>query len=242
MTYISLILTIICGLFFLIGIILYKKSHNKEKLSNYAVSIAFTVMIGLIIFDLVPEIKESFSYSYLVAILLGIFILKFLDLFVPNHEHNHKEKNDNLKEHKAHLYHIGIITILALFLHNLIEGASLCAISLNDLKAGSLMCLGVSLHNLPFGFEIGSYLSDKKNTTWYIILLVLSAFLGGLITILFGMVNDYLEGILISITIGMILYIVVFELSKEMWEKRYTKDIYYGMLLGVIIMLLAFNL
>lgn len=242
MKLISLLLTLICGLVFLLGIKLYKSSKDKEKLGNIAISMAFVVMIGLILFDLIPEIKDNFHYPYIIAIILGLVVLKTLDLFVPNHEHHHTEKNDNIKEHNAHLNHLGIITILALFLHNLIEGASLCAISENDLKAGLLMCLGVSLHNLPFGFELGADLTKQNDDKLYLLGLVLSSFIGGLITILFGEPNSYIVGLFISITIGMLIYIIFFELLREIIAKKNQKEIYYGMLIGIIIMLVAFNL
>ena len=53
---------------------------------------------NLILFDLIPEIKDNFHYPYIIAIILGLVVLKTLDLFVPNHEHHHTEKNDNIKD------------------------------------------------------------------------------------------------------------------------------------------------
>ena len=76
MKLISLLLTLICGLVFLLGIKLYKSSKDKEKLGNIAISMAFVVMIGLILFDLIPEIKDNFHAKGLTEAKKKLDILK----------------------------------------------------------------------------------------------------------------------------------------------------------------------
>ena len=55
----GIILTIITGLFFLIGGLISFKTKDKEKLNRFSVSLAFVIMNNLIICDLLPEIIES---------------------------------------------------------------------------------------------------------------------------------------------------------------------------------------
>ena len=50
----ALLLTLISGLFFLIGIIVYKFIKHKKELTIGAMGCAFVVIIGLIALDLIP--------------------------------------------------------------------------------------------------------------------------------------------------------------------------------------------
>ena len=52
----GIILTVVAGLFFLIGGLISLKTKDKEKLNRFSVSLAFVIMLNLIIVDLLPEI------------------------------------------------------------------------------------------------------------------------------------------------------------------------------------------
>ena len=95
---VGLLLAFLSGLFFVVGFIIANKAENKEKLSYFAVSLAFVVMLNLIIFDLVPEVLEIFDGNILLGItniVLGMTILKLLDLFIPDHHHKHEDNNQH---------------------------------------------------------------------------------------------------------------------------------------------------
>lgn len=233
----GLLLTFITGLFFIIGILFNIFLKNNKKLSDLSVAMAFIVVLNLIIFDIGPEVFESISLYSIAFLILGIGILKVLDVLVPHHHHNHKEVHDNVKEHNAHLEHISIVTLMALMLHNIIECMALYKLTQTDLKAGVLMCIAVGLHNLPLGFQIGSCI--KENKFLYTIMLSFSGFLGGLIVFFIGSMPEMLEGYLLAFTLGMLIYLEIFELTKELWESR--KNLYslYGVIIGLIIVVLT---
>lgn len=233
---ISLLLTLISGLFFLVGIILYKIAKNKEKLNLISIGSGGVILLGLMVTDLIPELWEIGRWWLILFIFLGLSILMLLDLFIPHHEHNHKEKKDDIKEHHGHIIHIGLMTLMALLLHNFVEGIALYNISENSLKAGVLMTLGIGLHNLPFGLQIASY--DKNNKNILILLLVLSGLAGGILARFFGELNELLLGAVIAITLGMIIHLFFFELLKEVINNRKKKETKYGIIIGIIILIL----
>ena len=167
----GIILTILIGLFFLIGIIFFEKVKNKEKMSLFTTSLAFIVLIGLLFLDLLPELIEGFKIYTLLFAILGFVLLILLDKLIPHHHHEHHDINDDKKDHNLHLQHIGMITIISLAIHNMIEGLTLYSISMNDLKSGILMMISVALHNIPLGFQIGSSLSKNKSNILLVILL-----------------------------------------------------------------------
>ena len=237
--YLGIIFTILVGLFFLIGIILLNNSKHKDKMSIFTISLAFVVLIGLLLFDLLPELLETKNTLLLIPSLIGLIFLILIDKLIPHHHHEHLENNDNIEEHKEHLNHIGIVTIISLAIHNMIEGLTLYSVTLTSIKSGLLMMLGISLHNIPLGFQIGNSLNKNKYSKLLIFILCISSFLGSLIIILFGSLSENIINILLSITFGMLLYILIFELLHEILVSLKKKETIYGIIIGVIILIIT---
>ncbi len=236
----KLLINLIAGLFFLIGVIIATIKPNNKNLTNFSISTAFIVLIYLLLFDILPETIELFENHnkiyIILGILFGLLILIILEKLIPHHDH-YKEIN----HHENHLSHIGIMTSLALIIHNLVEGMSIYAITSTNLKAGLICVIGVGLHNIPFGIEITTLLNqEKKSKKWiYITLLTISTFIGGLIISLFEQyLTNIIIGLLLSISIGMIIYLILFELLIELKE-NFTKQSIYGIITGIILMIIS---
>ena len=229
----ALLLTFLSGLFYLVGIIIYKFVKHKNELTVAAISCAAVVIIGLIVFDLAPELIEQDNAWLFVFVILGFVLLFLIDKLIPHHHHKHHAHDETTKEHKDRLEHVSTITILALSMHNLIEGMALYSISLESIRSGILMLIGVGLHNLPFGFQI----AGTKNKL-LVFLLVISAFLGGLVVFFFGNIDEFLQGVVIALSMGMLLHILLFELFKEIRENIRQKATIYGIIIGVILLII----
>ena len=216
MNFFGLILTLIVGLFILLGSLLATKFSNNKRFTDFSISLAFGVVFALILFELLPEVYEVLSIDLslfktilciIILSLIGIFILKILDSFIPHHEHevhhNHTHKNDNC--HNEHLKHIGLISASAIIVHNIIEGMSLYLVSSASIISGLFMCIGIGLHNIPMGLVISSTLYksnySKKNIIRISLLVSLSTFVGGIIMLFIGEVPHIIEGILLGITL-----------------------------------------
>ena len=229
----ALLLTFLSGLFYLVGIIIYKFVKHKNELTVAAIACAAVVIIGLIVFDLAPELIEQDNAWLFVFVILGFVLLFLIDKLIPHHHHKHHAHDEATKEHKDRLEHVSTITILALSMHNLIEGMALYSISLESIRSGILMLIGVGLHNLPFGFQI----AGTKNKL-LVFLLVISAFLGGLVVFFFGNIDEFLQGVVLAISMGMLLHILLFELFKEIRENIRQKMAIYGIIIGVILLII----
>ncbi len=231
----GLFLTFITGLFFLLGLFLTKVFH-KSKVNYLSNGLALVILIYLIFLDILPEILENFTYHYIIYIILGMVIIKLIDLFVPHHHHDHHELHDDKKDHNYHLNHISIITIMVLIVHNIIECIALYNVTRNGLKQGILMSIAIGLHNLPLGFQIGNQL--QKNKYFLISVLSLSGFLGGLIAAIIGQISIETELMILSFTIGMLLYLTFGELLPEVYKGRKNKNTWYGIGIGCIIIVI----
>ncbi len=242
----GIILTLIAGLFFLIGGLISLKAKDKDKLNHFSVSLALIIMLGLICKDLFPEIIElledtSRGKSIIIIIIssiIGFIILKILDLFIPDHHHEHHDNEKNKKEHLSHIEHIGILTIISLILHNIIEGFAIFGISNTNFKIGLLTSISVALHNIPLGTHIFGYIDIKHNKV-LIGALTLSSLLGGLIFLLVGDISNLVLASITYITLGMIIYIAFFELLPEVITNIKKKETKLGFLTGLIILVIS---
>lgn len=243
---IGIILTIISGIFFLVGGLIFLKVKNKDKLESFSVAVALIIMLNLIFIDLGPEIIELLNGTnktksiiiVLIFSILGFAILKFLDFFIPNHHHDHHENENNHKEHISHIHHIGTLTIISLIIHNILEGFAIFGLATNDLKIGILASISVALHNIPLGTHIFSSIEPLKNKA-LILGLTISSFLGGLIFLIIGDISNILLASITSITLGMIIYIALFELLGEVITNIKKKETIFGLLLGVLLLVIS---
>lgn len=235
-----LLINFIVGLFFLAGAFISLKNNQNKNLSNFSIGMAFSVLLILLFIDIIPETIELFDDNKLLCItagtLIGICILFLLEKIIPHHDHFKEQKH-----HNNHLNHIGIMTSLALIIHNIVEGMSIYGVSQSDLKTGLIYAIGVGLHNIPFGIEITAMFDKKSSKKMWIclILLTISTFIGGLIIfILKDNLSNFILGSLLSVTIGMILYLIFNELLIELKE-NFNKYSLYGLLIGIILMLIG---
>ncbi len=224
----AIIITLLSGLSFLIGYLITKFIKNDKKLIIFSVGFSFTIIIGLVFFDLLPECLELVKpkWAILGFAISGLLILKILDVFVPDHNHS--------SEHNHHMEHIGLISAIALMLHNVIEGTAIYSTALTDTKMGLMMSLAVAFHNIPLGIQVSSLIKNKKEKFILFLSLVLSSIIGAILINIFKItLDDGILGILISITLGMLVYISMFELLCEVKEHIKNKVLWIGMVLGV---------
>ena len=245
--YYGLILTLITGVFFLIGGLISLKIKSKEKLNAFSIALAFIIIINLLVMDLIPEILElleSYDLSFKILIIaifgiLGILVLKVLDFFIPDHHHEHHDDEIDKREHISHINHIGTLTLISLILHNLLEGFAIAGMTLNNFEVGLMICISVALHNIPLGTTIFSSLDIHKNK-FLVGVLTLSSFIGGLIFLIIGNISDLVLAIISIITLGMLIYISLLELLPEIWQNKKKKETIIGLITGVIIIVISF--
>ncbi len=239
----GLLVTFILGIFILIGVLIIRLTRNSKIIEQLSISIALGTMSSLIILDLIPEILEVFKIDniFLVIsfILLGIIILKLLDMFIPEHDYEHGLSHDCSHEN---LVHIGIISTLAIVLHNIIEGMAVYSMITENVRMGALVAIGVGLHNIPMGMIIYSTLEKEKNVKKMALLTasIFSTFIGGvLMSLISSLLNEFVIGLLICITLGMLIYITLFELIPHILHNKNKKLSILGIIIGILILFIS---
>lgn len=244
MNVIGLVLTLVLGFFIIIGAFLMHIFENKEKFLVISLSMAFGVMVSLIFLELLPESFEIFNekYSSIISIamilifsIIGFLILKILDKFIPDHE----------DDDEANLIHVGIVSSIAIILHNVIEGMAIYNTFNTSINLGILLSIGVGLHNIPLGMVLSSTfyksLSNKKKSNVIIFLISTSTFVGGLIMCIFNNVfkNEFIIGLLLSITVGMLVYINIIEILPKLIKSKDKKMIITSIIVGILILFVS---
>ncbi len=244
MNVIGLVLTLVLGFFIIIGAFLMHIFENKERFLVISLSMAFGVMASLIFLELLPESFEIFNekYSSIISIamilffsIIGFLILKILDKFIPDHE----------DDDEANLIHVGIVSSIAIILHNIIEGMAIYNTFNTSINLGILLSIGVGLHNIPLGMVLSSTfyksLSNKKKSNVIIFLISTSTFVGGLIMCIFNNVfkNEFIIGLLLSITVGMLVYINIIEILPKLIKSKDKKMIITSIIVGILILFVS---
>lgn len=243
MNIIGLISTLLLGLFIIFGAFIIHAFKNKDKFLLISLGMAFGVMMMLIFVELLPEVYEIFSennnfiISCLIIISLalgGLLLLKVLDKFIPDHDDSDAEDN---------LMHIGIVSSIAIIIHNVIEGMAVYNTMSTEVSLGILLSIGVGLHNIPLGMIISSAfyksIDNKEKSNIIIVLISLSTFVGGLIMGIFNFTNEIVIGILLSLTIGMLLYINIIEILPKLIKSDNKKTVIISVITGVIVLFLS---
>ena len=237
----ALFVTLFLGVFIVIGAMISFMVQKKQKFLDFSLAFAFSVILMLLFTDLLPEASETLGNEHFLLFLLfiigGIFVLRILDFFIPDHE----EKRHTKKCEKDNLFHIGFIASIALVLHNIIEGMAIYSTCISSLRTGIIISLGVGCHNIPLGMVITSTLyqnnQSKKKILMIILGLMLSTFVGGMIMFFMNgdSLNEIFVGTLLSLTIGMLIYICTNELYPKIRKSNNKRTCIYGILAGVIL-------
>lgn len=241
---ISFLLTILAGLSTMLGtILIFIKINNEDKIIAGSLSFASGVMISVSIFDLVPEsismLSESLSGLGVIIvtflfIMLGIIISSFIDNKLPSNYNN------------TPLYKVGIISMIAIILHNIPEGIATFISSTKDISLGLSLAIAIAMHNIPEGISISVpiYYStgSKKKALLYTFISGLSEPFGAIIAYLFLMpfINNIILGILFSLIAGIMIRISFVELlpSSNSYNENLITKLFF--IIGVIFMLLKF--
>lgn len=239
----SFIITTIAGLSTLIGTLpIFFKIKSINKFIVSALSFASGVMFSVSTFDLLIESLKLFNRNYNVIISVILFLLLFIVGMILT-----KIINDTFSDEDG-LYKLGIISMIAIILHNIPEGILTFIASNVNQKLGISLAIAIAMHNIPEGLSIAVPIyygtKSKAKALVYTFISALSEPFGALIAYLFlkNIMNNIILGILFSLVCGIMIYISVFELIKE--AKKYNEDKLLNLffIIGMIFMFITLKI
>lgn len=240
--WIPLLISSLAGFSTLIGgLVVFIKFKDKDGFISFALSFSLSVMISLSVFELIPEsiIKLNSAYGFASSIIIGlsVFLLGKIIVTKLNNKIALLSKNNNL-------YRVGVLSMIALMLHNFPEGIATFMTAYNDLSMGISLGIAIMLHNIPEGISISVPIyyatKNKAKGLFYSFISGLAEPLGAILTYL--VFKNFISNITISIVLIFVAGIMITLAIEEMLPEviKYNKKLHntIGLVLGVILVLI----
>ena len=242
----AFILSFLAGISTIIGalVIFFDKKKNN-KIVEVSLSFAAGVMTCVSLTDLLPNsfkmiLDNNSLFPKIILSLIfmtfGIIISMLIDKYLPDNNVNTDNKG---------LYKIGIISMVAIVLHNVPEGIATFITSTNNLKLGLTITIAIALHNIPEGISIAVPIyhsaNNKLKAFLYALLSGMSEVLGSILAYLFlaPLINDHVMAALYAIIAGIMIHISVYELIPGAYKESTLKNVLRYFMIGFGVMILS---
>ena len=252
----ALLLTLIAGAATGIGgaLVLFKKKLSSNFLAG-ALGVSAGVMIFISLAELFPESQaeiaaiDTFKHGkalVLIAFFAGMGIITLIDFLIPEYENPHEASGLSLDARTAAvgvleqtgnekaLHRLGIMSALAIAIHNFPEGIATFIGSLNDPQMGTGITFAIAIHNIPEGIAVAIPIyyatKSKGKALLYATLSGLSEIIGALlclaVTAVFGIEltgGGPVFPLILAAVAGIMIYISLDELlpTAEKYGKHH---------------------
>ncbi len=201
------ILTVIAAIAALAGG--YTAIKNKHRL-HVAMSLTSGLVLGLLAFDLLPEVFEGAEVTGLdpmwpmAAFVAGFLIFHFIEKFILVHEGHESEYGPH--RHPR----LGFSRAIALVGHSFLDGLSIGVAFQVSPEVGYAVALAVIGHRFADGFDTASFMLLNKNKIVHIQkflgVVVIMPIIGGLLSLVYTLSESALT-IYLGFFAGLLMYI-----------------------------------
>ena len=252
----ALLMTLIAGAATGIGgaLVLFRKRLSSNFLAG-SLGLSAGVMIFISLAELYPEAQAEImkvlpgshgKTFVLIAFFVGMGIITLIDLLIPEYENPHEAPGLSLDsktaavdmlEHTGNskaLHRLGLMSALAIAIHNFPEGVATFIGALNNPEMGTGITFAIALHNIPEGIAVAIPIyyatKSKGKALLYATMSGMSELLGALlclaVTGLFGIEltgNSPAFPLILAAVAGIMIYISLDELlpTAEKYGKHH---------------------
>lgn len=237
----------------------YRFFAKKTNTKFLSISLGFSagVMIYVSMIEIFPKAAKTISQTHgekngvlfaIIAFFLGMFLIGIIDKMIPSEKNPHEVKfveseNEEIKRNK--LKRMGVLTALAVAIHNFPEGLATFVAALQEPKVAIPIVAAIAIHNIPEGIAVSVPIyyatGSKRKAFLYSFASGLSEPVGALVgyLILMPFMNDTVFGILYASVAGIMVFISIDELLPSAREYGEHHLSIYGMIAGMIVMALS---
>lgn len=258
----AFLLTLFAGLATGIGsAIAFFAKHTNRKFLSFSLGLSAGVMIYVSFMELLYQarieihaLKGDVTGDLITigAFFGGMAIAALIDKLVPSVENPHEPRSvedmtshskEVMKERK--LARMGIITALALAIHNFPEGIATFITALENPQVGIAIAVAIAIHNIPEGIAVSvpMYFATKsrKKAFWYSFLSGLAEPLGAVVAylILMPLLSPMLLYCTFAAVAGIMVFISLDELLPAAREYGEHHISIYGLISGMVIMAIS---
>jgi len=193
------------------------------------------------------------SKGYLLATLAffaGMALIALIDKFVPAADNPHEQRdvneiNKGQTYDASSLYRMGLLSALAITIHNFPEGIATFASSVKDPTLGISIAIAIAIHNIPegIGVSVPVYYAtgSRKKAFFYSFFSGLSEPLGALCgyLILLRFMDAVMFGLIFAAVSGIMVFISFDELLPTAEKYGEHHIAIYGLIIGMAVMALS---
>jgi len=251
-------LTLFAGLSTGIGSLmaLFAKKTSTGFLSA-ALGFSAGVMIYVSMIDIFFKAQSSLVTAFgakngqwltVAAFFAGMLLIGVIDRLIPSSDKPHEVKKIETMDEtgsagkESKLAKMGLLSAIAIAIHNLPEGIATFAATLKDPKLGIAIAIAVAIHNIPEGIAVSIpvyYATGSRKKAFFLSFLSglsepVGAVLGYLILMPF--ISDAALGILFAAVSGIMVFISLDELLPTSREYGRAHLSIYGLVAGMMVM------
>ena len=252
-------LTVFAGLSTGIGsAIAFFAKRTDTKFLSLSLGFSAGVMIYVSMIEIFAKARDSLSLIYgyktgywltVISFFMGILLIALIDKMIPSFENPHemhKVEELNKPVNYDELKRMGLVSALAIGIHNFPEGFATFTSALSDTKLGISIAVAIAIHNIPEGIAVSVPLfyatGSRKKAFFWSFVSGLSEPLGALIgfILLSSFINlDKYFGIPFAMVAGIMVFISLDELLPAAEKFGHHHLTIYGLLAGMLVMALS---
>jgi zinc transporter, ZIP family len=234
--------SLLAGLATAVGaIVIFFLREISDRFLDGALGFAAGVMLAATSFSLiVPAIEIGGITKTVIGITAGTLFLIYLEKFIPHLHRVTGVKGPFSKLSRTWLF------ILAITIHNFPEGLSVgVGFGNGDIKAGTVLAIGIGLQNIPEGLAVALPLLREKATRSKAFLIALLTGLvepvGGFLGISIVSIGSFLLPYGLAFAAGAMLFVISEEIIPETHSRGNDRIATIGVITGFIIMMVLDN-
>jgi len=238
-----LLLAFLAGISTLIGGLL-SLLIKKPKFRYLCIAFGFSagVMIFISFTELLAHGIETTGFLYaFFAFFSGIAFIYAIDILIP-----HIYEEETYKRNK--LNKVAVLLFLGITIHNFPEGIAVFFSSMSNIELGILVAIAIAMHNIPEGIAVAMpifYATKKRSKALlYSFLSGIAEPIGAILSFVFlsPFLNDFVLGIILSATAGIMIFISFDELLPYVYKHKNQHLSMLGLFLGMFVIAISIYL
>ncbi len=240
------------------GLIAFFSKRTNPRLISGILGFSAGVMIYVSFVDILPQAvqilsgymgKKAGGWAATASFFGGILLIAVIDKLIPSPENPHEAKrveemekgSCNIKGNGS-LMKMGVLTAVAIGIHNFPEGIATFVSTLRDPNLGVAITVALAIHNIPEGIAVSVPIfcatGDRKKALLYSFLSGLSEPIGALLGYMFllPIMSDLVFGIMFALVAGIMVFISLDELLPTAIEYDEPHIATYGLIAGMAVM------
>lgn len=241
----AFVFTLIAGLSTMIGsfVIFFTQKHNHRILA-FGLGFSAGAMIYISFAEILSQAMEGLekmfpSYGEILGLcgfFVGVLLSGVIDRLVP------QECNPHEKVNSANLKRIGLLSAIAIGVHNFPEGFATFVATLENPTFGVMIAVAIAIHNIPEGMAVALPVyhasGSRKKALLYCALSGLAEPLGAVVgaVIIFPLFGDISVSVAFALIAGVMVFISLDELLPSARAYGKSHDSLYGVFIGMAVM------